>query len=144
MKSGVQPDFFYYSSFFPFFKVFQKFKIQQLGIKPSSFPTVDSIDAACTHESFSIINSIFPYFKLFFHFILVLLPCMEISLISCLCFYSLCRRGNNHFDVHFPRIVPVPFPSKDGKDAVREGRDGRKGVYFPARVGIFSFDKYYD
>ena len=51
---------------------------------------------------------------------------MEITLICCLCYYSLCRRGNNHFDVHFWRIGPYFFLSKDGKDAVREGRDGRK------------------
>ena len=43
----------------------------------------------------------------------------------------MCRRGNNQFDVHFRRIGPVPFPSKDGKDAVCEGRNGWKGVYFP-------------
>ena len=56
---------------------------------------------------------------------------MEISLICCLYFYLLCRRGNNHFDVYFRRIGPVLFPSKDGKNAVREGRNGRKCVYFP-------------
>ena len=56
---------------------------------------------------------------------------MEISLIFCLCFYLLCRRGNNHFDVHFRQIGTYFFLSKDGKDAVREGRNGRKGVYFP-------------
>ena len=56
---------------------------------------------------------------------------MEIPSIFCLCFYFLCRRGNNHFDVHFRRIGPYFFLSKDGKDAVREGRNGRKGVYIP-------------
>ena len=69
---------------------------------------------------------------------------MEITLIFCLCFYLLCRRGNNHFDVYFRRNGPYFFLSKDGIDAVREERNGRKGVYFPARVGIFPFDKYYD
>ena len=62
---------------------------------------------------------------------------MEISLIFCLCHYLLCRRGNNHFDVHFRRIGPVPFPSEDGEDAVREGRNGRKGVYFPPKSASF-------
>ena len=28
---------------------------------------------------------------------------MEITSIFCLCFYVLCRRGNNHFDLHFRR-----------------------------------------
>ena len=51
---------------------------------------------------------------------------MEISLIFCLCFYLLCRRGNNHFDVQFRRIGPVLFLSKDGKSwSVREEMDGR-------------------
>ena len=60
------------------------------------------------------------------------------SLIFCLCYYVLCRRGNNHFDVHFRQIGPVPFLSKDGKDAVHEGRDGRRGVSCPPD-GIFPF-----
>ena len=62
---------------------------------------------------------------------------METSFIICLCYYLLCRRGNNHFDVHFRRIGLVPFPLKDGKDAVREGRSGRKGVYFPPESASF-------
>ena len=62
---------------------------------------------------------------------------MEITLIFCLCFYLLCRRGNNHSDVHFRRIGPYFFLSKDGTDAVREGRKGRKGVYFPPESASF-------
>ena len=69
---------------------------------------------------------------------------MEMPLIFCLCFYLLCRRGNNHFDVHFRRIGPYFFLSKDGKDAVREGRNGRKGVYFLPESASFFFDKLYD
>ena len=34
---------------------------------------------------------------------------------------------------------PLLFPSKDGKDAVREGRNGRKGVYFPPESASFPF-----
>ena len=49
----------------------------------------------------------------------------------------MCRRGNNHFDVHFRRIGPYSFLSKDGKDAVREGRNGWKGVYFPPESASF-------
>ena len=81
-----------------------------LGYKPSLFQTVVLIDVACNHESFSIMNFIFLYFKLFFNYIIVFIPSMEISLIFCLCVYLLCRRGNNHFDVHFRRIGPVLFP----------------------------------
>ena len=62
---------------------------------------------------------------------------MEIFFIFCLCFYLLCRRGNNHFDVHFRRIGPYFFLSKDGKDAVREGRNRRKGVYSPPETASF-------
>ena len=69
---------------------------------------------------------------------------MDISSIFCLRFYSLCRRGNNHFDVHFRRIGPYVFLSKDGEDAVREGRNGRKGVYFLPESASFPFDKQYD
>ena len=56
---------------------------------------------------------------------------MEISFIFCFCYYLLCRRAKNPFDLRFRRIGPILFPSKDGKDAVREGRNGRKCVYFP-------------
>ena len=71
---------------------------------------------------------------------IVFIPCEEITLIFCLCYYLLCRRGKNHFDVHLWRIGPYFFLSKGGKDAVREGRDGRKGVYFPPESASFSFD----
>ena len=62
---------------------------------------------------------------------------MEISLIFCLCFYLLCRRGNNHFDVPLRRIGPYSFLWKDGKDAVREERNRRKDVYFPPESASF-------
>ena len=63
------------------------------------------------------------------------IPCKEISLIFCLCFYLLCRRENNHFDVHFRWIGSYLFLSKDGKEAVREGKNERKGVFFPPESG---------
>ena len=66
---------------------------------------------------------------------------MEVSLIFCLCFYLMCRRGNNHFDVHFRRIGPVPFPSKDGRDAVREGRNELKGVPFSPKSASITLIK---
>ena len=108
-----------------------------LAKTPSLFQTVVLIDAACNHESFYNINLISLYFRLIFTCIVVFIPCMEILLINCLCFYLLCRRGNNHFDVHFRQIGPYFFLSKDGKDAVREGRNGRKGVYFPPESASF-------
>ena len=63
---------------------------------------------------------------------------MEMTLIFCLCSYLLCRRGNNRFDVLFRRMGPYSFLLKDGKDAVREGRNGRRGVYFPPESASFS------
>ena len=112
-----------------------------LGNTPSLFQTVVLIDAACNHESVYIIYLTFPYFRFFFDCIIVFTPCMEIPLILCLCFYFLCQRGNNHFDVHFRRIGPCLFLSKGGKDAVREGKNGRKGVCFPPESASFLFDK---
>ena len=110
------------------------------GLKktPSLFQTVVLFDAACNHESFYIVHFIFPYFKLFSDCIIVFIPGMEITLIFCFCYYLLCRRGNNHFDVHFRRIGPYLFLSKDGKDAFREGRNGWKGVSFPPESTSFS------
>ena len=72
-----------------------------LGNTPSLFQTVVLVDAACNHETFYIIHLIFPYSKLFSDFINVFIPCMEITLIFCSCYYLLCRLRNNHFDVHF-------------------------------------------
>ena len=54
--------------------------------------------------------------------------------------YTICRRGNKHFDVHLRRIRAVHFLSKDGKGASWDGRDGWKSCLFPARVGIFDFN----
>ena len=96
------------------------------------------IDAACNHESFEMTNPIFPYFRFFSDCIIVFIPCMEITLISCFCYYLLCRRGNNHFDDHFRRIGLYFNLSKGGKDAVREGRNEWKGVYFPPESASFS------
>ena len=62
---------------------------------------------------------------------------MEISFIFYLYYYVLCRRGNNHFDVHFRRIGPLPFPPKEGKNAVPIGKNGRTGVYFPPESASF-------
>ena len=112
--------------------------VERARKKLNLFQAVVLIDAACNHESFETINLNFPYFKLISNCIIVFVPCMEISFIFCLCHYLLCRRGNNHFDVLFRRIRHVIFPSKDGKDAVREGRPWRKDVYFPPDSASFT------
>ena len=89
------------------------------------------------HVIMNIGNKIIQSVDCFFTCIIVFTPHWKVSLIFCLCFYLLCRRGNNHFDVHFRRIGPYFFLSKDGKDAVREGRNGRKGVNLPPESTIF-------
>ena len=51
---------------------------------------------------------------------------MAITLIFCLCFYLLCRRGNNHFDVHFRRIgLYFSCRKMEKTRSEREEMDGR-------------------
>ena len=72
--------------------------VERARKNPSFVPNSGLIDAACNMKLFSKINSNFSYFKMFLHFILALYGnFFEL----CLRFYLLCRRGNNHFDVHF-------------------------------------------
>ena len=59
----------------------------------------------------------------------------------CLCYSLLCRRENKHFDVHFQRIGPVRFPSKDGKRRfIREEMHGN--VFISRQSRHFSFENY--
>ena len=62
-------------------------------------------------------------FSMFFFNIFLL---WETCLIFCSYCFSLCRRGNNHFDVQFSRFGPVFFRRKIGKTrSVREEMDRR-------------------
>ena len=63
----------------------------------------------------------------------------KISLIFYLRYSLLSRRGIDHFNILFWRIGPLPFLSKDGKDAVHEGRNGWRGVCFPPMSEYFPF-----
>ena len=83
------------------------------------------------------------YFMFFIHFSneFYYFPLMEIPFILCLCYYFLCRRGKNHFDVHFRRIGPVPLSVERWKKRGCEGKNGRKGVYFPQKSASFPFLK---
>ena len=106
--------------------------------KPSVFPIVDLLDGACKHELFlGIYNFVFHILNYFFSTLFSHFPLIKISLVFYLCHYLLCQRGNNHFDIHFRPIGPVLFPSKDGKNAVREGRNGPRSVYFPPESASF-------
>ena len=62
---------------------------------------------------------------------------MEISLTFCLSFFLLCRRGNTYLMSISDGSDPYFFLSKYGKVAVREGGNGRKGVYFPPESASF-------
>ena len=74
----------------------------------------------------SISTYLYDAFFIYFQCIFKFFPLMEIPLIFGLCHYLWCRRGNNHFDVHFRRIGPVHFLSKDGKDGKMERWKGRE------------------
>ena len=63
----------------------------------------------------------------------------KILLIFCLWNSLFCRRGSYDFDVPFWRIGAVVFLSKDGKDAVYERRNGRRGVDFPPDLAFFLY-----
>ena len=108
-----------------------------LGNEPSLFQTVVLIDAACNHESVYITNLIFPYFTLFFDCIKVFIPCMERPLIFCLCFIYCFAAGINTLMSNSDGSDPYLFLSKDGKVAIRQGRNGRKGVYFTPESASF-------
>ena len=120
--------------------------VERVRKKPSLVPTVDLIDAVCNHMqtwTFLAIVNFFSVLWIIFLMFFSIFLLWKIRFIFCLCFLFVCRRGNNHIDVQFWRIGPVLFPSKKGKDAVREGRNGRKGVYFPQKLAFFPY-KFYD
>ena len=66
---------------------------------------------------------------------------MEISLIICLCFIYCVGAGITTLISISDGSDPYFFLSKDGKVAVREGKNGRKGVYFPPESASFPFEK---
>ena len=106
--------------------------------KPNFVPKVDLNDAMmflkCNHKpplfflSYLTIDEFFNIFLLgnfFWSF--------------CLYYFLWYRREDKHFVVHSWRIRPVLFPSKDGKDAAYEGRNGWKGVFFPPESAFSVF-----
>ena len=106
---------------------------ERTGNKPSLFPKrkVDSIDALAfqtgDHDFSFILFILFQkYWWIEFYNVF---PIKEYPLMLCLYYYLLRRRGNKHFDVCFLRIKWVRFPSKDGKDAAYDGKNGWKGDF---------------
>ena len=104
-------------------------------------PTVDLINAIWKHMNrwnlsfdymyfilciFLIFGATFSNFRLW-----------KIFLIFCLCYYLLCRRKKNHFDVHFWRIRPVLFPVERWKRWGLWKKKWTERCFLPAIVGIF-------
>ena len=109
-----------------------------LGYKPSWFQTVVLIDAAYNHESFSIINFIFPYFKMFSQLYYSIFSLYGNIFDLLFMLYFLCRRGIDHFGGHFRRIGPVLFLSKDENVAVREEEKDGDVFISPQKLHLFS------
>ena len=61
----------------------------------------------------------------------------SISCLYCFLLFFYGSWADKHFDVLFLPIRPVLFPSKDGKEAAYEWRDGWKGVLFPTTSAFF-------
>ena len=66
---------------------------------------------------------------------------MEMTLIFVYVFISCVGAGINTLMSISDGSDRTFFLSKDGKDAVRERRNGWKGVYFPQESASFHFDK---
>ena len=113
--------------------------------KPSFFPAVDLIDAIWKHMYTWTLSITFMYFVLCISFIFWCIfsnfLLWKTCSIFCLSFSLLSRRGNNHFDLHFWRIRPVLFLSKEGKGTVYERRNGRIGVFISRQSRHFSLCK---
>ena len=117
--------------------------VERIRKKPSFDPSsgfnrcsmLPDVNMNFIHHFYLFYFMYFIYFRcIFINFVL-----RKICLIFSFCHYLFCRRGNKHFDLHFWRIGLVPFPSKDGKDAVHERRSGRRGVYFPPNSAFFLY-----
>ena len=78
----------------------------------------------------------YPMKFLNFHLLFAYFPIKEMN---CFCKIG-CRCKNKHFDVHFWRIRSFHFPSKDGKYASSEGRNGWKNVCFPPDLASLMYD----
>ena len=91
----------------------------------------------CNMYSYISINNLFNFFEFVNLFLL------WSTFWSCiLYFYLLCRRKKKRFDVHFWRIRPVQFPSKDRKDAAFEERKWWEGVFFPPELAFLLCENY--
>ena len=105
--------------------------------KPSLFPSEDLIDAACKDERFfAFINFILHTLNYFFNCILVFFLYGNLFDLLFVIIYCV-GAGITNLTSISDGSDPYFFPSKDGKDAVREGRNGRRSVYFPLKLAYF-------
>ena len=88
-------------------------------------------------STFEVLQIFFSYILNYFSTFFQCFPCMEISLIFCLCFYLLCRCGNNHFDVHFRRLGPVHFLVEKWKRRGAWRTKWTEVCLFAAIIGIY-------
>ena len=79
------------------------------------------------YSLFGYILIISSYGKLLSSFVFVFIQCVGAG-ITILMFFS-------------DRPDPYFFPSKDGRDDVREGRNGQIAVYFPPTSAFFLYNK---
>ena len=61
----------------------------------------------------------------------------------CLCFIDCVGAGKSTLMSNCDGLDPHNSPSKDGREAVYEKRNGREGVFFPPE-SVFSLCKYYE
>ena len=104
------------------------------------FPTVDVIDAVCNHMKTWTFVAIIPTSSYVFHFFpmhfINFLLWKNLSSFVYVIFYCVGAWITTLMSIS-DGSDPYFFPSKDGKDAVHEGRHGRKGAFFPQNLAFF-------
>ena len=115
-----------------------------LGNTPSLFQTVVLIDAACKLECFCVLNRIFPYFWLFFHLYCSIFSSYGNTFDLLLMFSFFMSAQEIPLWCPFPTDRTVLFPVERWKRRGPWGKKWTERCLFPARVGIFPFDKNYD
>ena len=111
-------------------------KAERAKKRPSLFPTVILIKAACKYEPFQHLYTFFPYFKLFFHSILVF---SSYGNSFDLLFMSLFEAREQPLWSPFPADRTCNFSVERWKKRGPWRTKWTENCLFPARVGIFPF-----
>ena len=113
----------------------------RLGKSLVLFPAVDLFDAICKHMKTWFLSIISMYFILcilfFFWCIFSNFLLWKTYLFFCLCYYILCRHGNNHFDIHFWRITSPLVRKMEKTRSMKEEMDGE--VFYFRQSRYYSF-----